>query len=1323
MPHEEAEVGKLNTTGRKVGPSPVGSEMRPTVWTSPKKQKKGRRWRKLQRKKCRLKQDSSDDLICFDTHTMIPSQDKERHSLTVTGQLNGVAVRCLVDTGSVISLISQAIFQRIPETERTTLRDVRDEYHGVDGGLLTVHGKFDGVLTFGHTKVSQELMVVETDAEVILGMNFLIEQCCRLDLPKGILYLKSEKLNCWDDDPDHAHFRVINAKEVKIPPHTVAVVAGKLERIGEVTEWGIIEPNPDIVQTSGVLTGRTVITTKQNQVPVRVCNCNAKPVILQPNTLLGWCESVHWCEEGPHSEPSISDEERGPAAGWSCSVKKKRESRETEIPAHLVDLFERSSTLLEDDEKLTLACALMTYENIFSKGKEDIGRTGLVKHTIDVGQARAIKQPPRRLPFAKRQVEKEEVNRMLQQGVIEPSTSPWASPVVLVTKKDGTVRFCVDYRKLNAVTIKDAYPLPRVDDCLDSLAGSQWFSTMDLSSGYWQVEMADEDKEKTAFVTRSGLYHFRVMAFGLANAPATFERLMEGVMRGMQWEECLIYLDDIISFGRTFDEQLERLIKIFKRLEQAGLKLKPSKCSLFQDQVEFLGHIISKEGVTPNPEKIEAVLAWPPPENVREVRSFLGLCSYYRRFVEGYAAIAKPLQALVKKDVPYSWTTACAEAFQRLKTALTQSPVLAYPLENAKFILDTDASQDSVGAVLSQVQQGQEKVVAYYSRTLNVHERQYCITRKEMLAVVCAVRKFKSYLWGRYVKLRTDNAAVSYMMRIKEPEGQLARWLEELSSYDLDIAHRAGHSHRNADALSRRPCRQCGRDDESDTVPAKSSDKEKYCAVVTRQKKKQGQNQQIQTGCWLEGWDETELRDSQLRDHEIGLIMRVIDTGGERPVWAAIAGESSAVQTLWGQWKRLAVRDGVLYRKAEVDNEEIRWQTVVPQEMRRQVLHHCHDTPPAGHMGVARTTERVKQSFFWVGIKKDVRQYCRECDCCTARKLPNGAPKVPMKSYITGTPMTRVAVDVLGPLTETERGNRYILVLGDYFSKWTVAVPLPNQEAKMVAKAMVEEWICQWGAPRFVHSDQGRNFESELFSQLMEMLEIKKTRTTPLHPQSNGMVERFNKTLLRILTIYAKDCHRSWDEYTKFACMAYNSSVHSTTGFTPHKLLFGREMRLPVHVLTGNPSEEEDAQDMSTHDDYQTYVDDLKEKLKKTHTVALKAIKHGVKLYKDRYDVGLASRQLHVGQPVWLYRPQRKKGVCPKLTCKWEKGYVVIQQLDDMLYRVQKGRQGRSQVVHIQRLVPYGGTDPPMWWKPNTACRWVGRWTGSVHKVHGKSSY
>lgn len=386
-----------------------------------------------------------------------------------------------------------------------------------------------------------------------------------------------------------------------------------------------------------------------------------------------------------------------------------------------------------------------------------------------------IKQAPRRIPLHLREEVEHIVQEMKQRGVIEESRSPWVSPVVLVKKKDGSLRFCVDYRKLNAVTVKDSYPLPRIEDILDQLSGNFWFSTLDLKSGYWQVKVSSEDKEKTAFSVDNGLWQFKVMPFGLCNAPATFERLMEKVLQDILSKVCLVYLDDVIVFSKTFEEMMANLRKVFLRLRAANLKINSQKCSLFGKEVKYLGHIVSERGISTDPEKISAVRDWPVPQNRKQLRSFLGFCSYYRKFITGFSLIAKPLFTLTEHQVKFEWSSSCQEAFQELKQKLISSPILSFPKEQGQFILDTDASNHGVGAVLSQVQNSTEKVIAYFSRVLNKAERNYCITRRELLATVASLKSFHHYLYGTKFKIRTDYISLKWLMSFKDLEGHLAR--------------------------------------------------------------------------------------------------------------------------------------------------------------------------------------------------------------------------------------------------------------------------------------------------------------------------------------------------------------------------------------------------------------------------------------------------------------------------------------------------------------------------------------------------------------------
>jgi hypothetical protein len=486
-----------------------------------------------------------------------------------------------------------------------------------------------------------------------------------------------------------------------------------------------------------------------------------------------------------------------------------------ELPDHLQLLFAETCARekLNEDARAKLRLLLEKHHALFATSSRDLGHTTLVEHDIDTGDCLPIRQPPRRPPIAQQPIIEQHLKEMLEAGVIEPAQSPWAAPVVLVQKKDGGVRFCVDYRRLNAVTRFDAYPLPRIDETFEALSGAKYFCTLDLISGYWQVGLTKRAKQKSAFITREGLYRWNVMPFGLCNAPSTFKRLMETVLAGLQWKTCLVYLDDVIVFGATEVEMLARLDEIFTRLEQANLKLKPEKCRLFAQEVEYLEHRVSAARIAVCPDKVSAMMDWPEPASVKSVMSFLGTAGYHRRYVAGFADIAAPLHRLTAKRATWQWTELEQFAFERLKHALATAPVLPFPVKGAPYLLDTDASANGIGGVLCQVVDGQEQVLGYASKALNKHERNYCVTRRELLAVIKFVRHFRPYLHGQPFLVRTDHSSLQWLHDKKDAEGQLARWIEILSTYKYEIVHRAGKSHGNADGLSRTRCAQYTRDD------------------------------------------------------------------------------------------------------------------------------------------------------------------------------------------------------------------------------------------------------------------------------------------------------------------------------------------------------------------------------------------------------------------------------------------------------------------------------------------------------------------------------
>ena len=678
-------------------------------------------------------------------------------------------------------------------------------------------------IKIGTTEMMWEVYVAPIEDHMLLGLDFM-QAADVLVRTRGDLLVGDTVVTTRVETSAgvvHAVAQVRAVEDVCLEPGQEYRIAGRVLAVKPIL--GVLEP----AELRGGLIVGSVWTEMKSLVPVNVFNASNSKRCIKKGQYLGKLVESEDMEQNPKEANTFG------------IPKVRRASMATPalVPEHLQQVFASATQDMTNDETVRVAQLFNERQKIFAKDDMDLGCSSIAKHTIDTGGSRPRRQPARRTPLGFQEEEEKHLTQMLDAGVVVPSTSDWASPVVLVRKKDGGVRWCVDYRQLNEVTVKDCYPIPKIEECLDTLSGAKYFSTMDLQSGYWQLEVDPADRHKTAFITRNGLFEYTRMPFGLCNGPGTFQRAMELVFRGLQWKSVLIYLDDVIVVSSSFEEHLQCLADVFTRFEEAGLKLKPKKCQFFQSQVVFLGHLVGRDGVKTNPELIHDVVSWPEPSTVRSLQAFLGLCNYYRRFIHNFSEVAGALHALLKKGVEFTWGEEQNKAFLALKHQLTQAPILAYPSKDSEFILDTDASNSSIGAVLSQTQEGEERVIAYSSKRLGPSQQRYCVTRRELLAVVTFTRQFRHYLLGRRFLLRTDHGSLTRLFRFKAPQGQLARWLEELSQYNFDIQHRQGAKHGNADSLSRRP----GEDEECDCYHAGEELSElpckgcKYCARLHQQ--------------------------------------------------------------------------------------------------------------------------------------------------------------------------------------------------------------------------------------------------------------------------------------------------------------------------------------------------------------------------------------------------------------------------------------------------------------------------------------------------------
>ena len=709
-------------------------------------------------------------------------------------------------------------------------------------------------------------------------------------------------------------------------------------------------------------------------------------------------------------------------------------------------------------EREALENFLLQNADIFALGNTELGRTDVVTHSIDTGDHRPIHQHPRRIPFALRSQVDEMVQDMLDQGVIQPTSSPWASPIVLVKKKDGSMRFCVDYRQLNAITKLDVYPLPRIDDTLDVLAGARLFTTLDLASGYWQVSLDPAAREKTAFVTHAGLYEFEVMPFGLCNAPATFQRLMEVVLAGLTRNQCFVYLDDILIISRTWEEHLGNLQLVFDRLRSAGLRLRPKKCPFAQQKALYLGHIVSEQGIEVDTQKVDRVRHYPVPTNLKTLQRFLGLVSYYRRFIPNLSRIASPLYCLTRKNTPFLWSHSCRESFEKLKALLTSTPVLAFPNFQQPFILETDASGCGLGAVLAQQQEdGSTRPIAYASRGLQKHEQNYSISELEALAVVWTSKHFHVYLYGHHCTVFTDHSALKSLLNTPPPSGKLARWGLAIQELDLDIQYRSGESNANADALSRVPPLMDQPNIESaqeksppllDQSNTESLQNE-LNPLVARQEAEpvlvESEAPTEQTEAPTEEWQKM-----QRPDGEFATTIAYLEN-------ETLPSDPGSARRLVLTAEQFSLIDGVLYHVQTGGHLML----VVPEVLRYKLFQEAHEGMFSGHLREAKIYSQLSKHYWWPGIRADVRKWCKACLVCATHHTGRAA-KPPLCPIPVAGPFDCVGVDVL-QLPRTLDGNQYAVVFVDYLTKWPEVFAVPNQSAETIANLFVREIIKRTG--------------------------------------------------------------------------------------------------------------------------------------------------------------------------------------------------------------------------------------------------------------------
>lgn len=879
---------------------------------------------------------------------------------------------------------------------------------------------------------------------------------------------------------------------------------------------------------------------------------------------------------------------------------------------------------LTEEQIATLEPIIQKFEKL---GEILLGRTSVIEHDIDTGENPPSFMGTRPMSPAKEKKVEQEFLRFKQLGVVEPAQTAFRNALTMVERyKMGKLklRLCLDSRKLNAITKVEKYDLPRITTILARLGRARYMSKVDLKDAYLQIPLTERSKEKTAFFVRGhGVWQFNTMPFGLVNCSATMQRLMDTLFGDLDGV-VFVYQDDLIIVNEFFDEHIEALGKVAERLSKANLSINFAKSGFCLRKMRYMGYIVDELGLRPDPEKVSCVLKVPLPKTVTELRRFVGMASWYRRFIVSFAMLAAPLHDLIKgggKGRRLIWNERAIKSFEELKEKLVSAPLLQTPDFSKEFFIYSDASDDCIGGVLSQLSDddaNQDRPIAYVSRKLRGPELNYTVTEKECLSVIFCVQKFLEYVEGTVFTVCTDHSALTWLFKQKDLSGRLARWVLALQQHQMSIRHVKGKNNVVADAISRFPIVQILNFLSPTTDP------------------------------WYEN------------------LVKEVNLGKARS-------------------RRYKVSDGKLFYDPNVKGRRLsnwQWKMVVPNDNRSEILRECHDDPKSAHLGVQKTIDKVMDRYYWPGLSKDVKLYVKDCQVCKSSKSTNTKPQgFAGRQRIALNPWQMISMDLLGPFPRSKKGFTTLLVVSDWFTKYPCLIPLRKATAKNVVDSVESNIFQQFGVPESVIMDNGPQFSRSIkIKGMLKKYGIKKLwNNCYYHPQSN-FTERHNKTIGAALRSYIKDNHKDWDAHLSEISLALKTAVHSITGYSPFFLNHAREF-----VFESSDYKLDLIDDVNHIDSYVKRTEFIKKFLQVTSDIHLK-IQKAHERNKRYYDRDRIPGTYEIGDKVFLrnyVKSDASKGFCKKLAPKFIPG-VISKIISPIAFEVKDEDGKRLGKWHIQ---------------------------------------
>lgn len=896
---------------------------------------------------------------------------------------------------------------------------------------------------------------------------------------------------------------------------------------------------------------------------------------------------------------------------------------------------------LNNEQVQMLYDLLHEFLPIFTKAP---GMCSAFKHTINTGDHKPVSTTLKPMSPGKKRIFDESFFELIKYDIIEPSKSPWSANPFVLRKKDGSLRPIIDYRDINKITVPDVYPIPRMDEMLAILGPCKYFTVLDMAKGFFQIEVEEGDRLKTAFICEHGLFQYKRMPMGLRNSPSTFQRCVDAILGDLKGTICSVYFDDLCVYSKTFDEHVHHIKLVLDRIRDAGITIHPGKVQLCRTRFKYLGFIIEPGTCLPDPAKVEVLHSYPRPRNAKEVQKFIGFVGFYRRFIPEFSKFSKPLTSLLKKGTRFIWDAQTELGFMHLKNSLSEKTLLYLPDMSLPYIIQSDGSNVGYGAILLQERDGIRHPIWFASKTLTPAETKYSTFEKEVGAALWAIERFRGYVEYSNFVLETDHQAISWLHKLKDPSGRLGRWAMQLQMYDFQVRYRAGscQAMKPPDALSRiAETLICFDEDvenlkRSNIIKAQEDD-EKLSRIIIALRRENADEHLKKSSCLTED----------------GLLLKYVGT-----------------------------------RNKPWEDERLHWRVWIPEALQSTVISAFHSNTLMGHAGIRKTYGKLEQRVYWPNLRRDVQRYVNHCLVCQQSKRAL-LPKVPASSFQVNSPWDLVTIDLMGPYKKGVNQSTHLLVIVDYFSRFVEMYPLRATRSEVIIQKLWDTF-CRWGTPRYLLSDNATQFTSNLYMNWCASLGIKPYYISAYHPQAN-LTERYNKFIKSMIIATTERC-KDWDKHIPELSFAIRTCISDSAGYTPAYINFGRELRTPFDNLM--QIELSNVSDISK----------LGKRMATIRGVVMDEIERSKVKYLSYYNAKAAERSFKVGDLVWMrthFLSDAARGITASLSKKREGPYKVSQIVSTNVYDlISVSGDQKVNKVHINELSPYCSNESS---KPNTA--------------------